>query len=64
LVAPVSFTGGIVLLLLTGTALNVSSMMGFILLVGLALRRAHPGPGRPRSPGGSDLVLTRRAPDV
>ncbi|HZH39885.1 MAG TPA: efflux RND transporter permease subunit, partial [Gemmatimonadales bacterium] len=38
LVAPVSFTGGIALLLLTGTALNVSSMMGFILLVGLIVK--------------------------
>jgi len=38
LVAPVSFTGGVALLLLTGTALNVSSMMGFILLVGLIVK--------------------------
>jgi len=38
LVAPVSFTGGLALLLVTGTALNVSSMMGFILLVGLIVK--------------------------
>ena len=38
LVAPVSFTGGVALLLVTGTALNVSSMMGFILLVGLIVK--------------------------
>ena len=38
LVAPVSFAGGVALLLVTGTALNVSSMMGFILLVGLIVK--------------------------
>ncbi|HEX4562042.1 MAG TPA: efflux RND transporter permease subunit, partial [Gemmatimonadales bacterium] len=37
-VAPVSFTGGLAALLLTGTDLNVSSMMGFILLVGLIVK--------------------------
>src|SRR2546426_2027679 len=38
LVAPVSFVGGLGLLLLTGTALNVSSFMGLILLVGLIVK--------------------------
>ncbi|HEY6807542.1 MAG TPA: efflux RND transporter permease subunit [Gemmatimonadales bacterium] len=38
LVAPVSFVGGLALLLVTGTALNVSSLMGFILLVGLIVK--------------------------
>ncbi|HTY06303.1 MAG TPA: efflux RND transporter permease subunit [Gemmatimonadales bacterium] len=37
-VAPVSFTGGLVALLVTGTDLNVSSLMGFILLVGLIVK--------------------------
>ena len=37
-VAPVSFVGGIALLLVTGTVLNVSSLMGFILLVGLIVK--------------------------
>lgn len=37
-VAPVSFTGGLAALLITGTDLNVSSMMGFILLVGLIVK--------------------------
>ena len=37
-VAPVSFTGGLAALLVTGTDLNVSSMMGFILLVGLIVK--------------------------
>ena len=36
--APLSFVGAIALLLLTGTALNVSSMMGLILLVGLIVK--------------------------
>jgi multidrug efflux pump subunit AcrB len=38
LAAPVSFVGAIVLLLVTGTALNVSSFMGLILLVGLIVK--------------------------
>jgi multidrug efflux pump subunit AcrB len=38
LVAPVSFVGAIVLLLITGTQLNVSSFMGLILLVGLIVK--------------------------
>ena len=38
LVAPVSFVGAIGLLLVTGTALNVSSLMGLILLVGLIVK--------------------------
>lgn len=38
LVAPVSFVGAIVLLLITGTPLNVSSFMGLILLVGLIVK--------------------------
>ena len=38
LAAPLSFVGGIALLLVTGTALNVSSLMGFILLVGLIVK--------------------------
>ena len=36
--APLSFAGAIALLLITGTALNVSSMMGLILLVGLIVK--------------------------
>ncbi len=38
LAAPVSFAGALALLLLTGTALNVSSLMGLILLVGLVVK--------------------------
>jgi CzcA family heavy metal efflux pump len=38
LVAPVSFVGALALLLLTGTALNVASFMGLILLVGLIVK--------------------------
>jgi len=38
LVAPVSFVGAIVLLFITGTPLNVSSLMGLILLVGLIVK--------------------------
>jgi multidrug efflux pump subunit AcrB len=38
LVAPVSFVGAIVLLLITKTPLNVSSFMGLILLVGLIVK--------------------------
>jgi len=38
LVAPVSFVGALLLLLVTGTALNVSSFMGLILLVGLIVK--------------------------
>jgi multidrug efflux pump subunit AcrB len=38
LVAPVSFVGAIVLLLVTRTAFNVSSYMGLILLVGLIVK--------------------------
>ena len=38
LAAPVSFVGAIVLLLATGTPLNVSSFMGLILLVGLIVK--------------------------
>ena len=38
LAAPVSFVGGLALLLLTGTPLNVSSSMGFILLIGLIVK--------------------------
>jgi multidrug efflux pump subunit AcrB len=38
LVAPVSFVGAVGLLLVTGTALNVSSLMGLILLVGLIVK--------------------------
>ncbi len=38
LAAPLSFVGAMGLLLLTGTALNVSSFMGLILLVGLIVK--------------------------
>jgi CzcA family heavy metal efflux pump len=38
LVAPVSFVGALLALLVTGTALNVSSFMGLILLVGLIVK--------------------------
>jgi len=38
LVAPVSFVGALALLLVTGAALNVSSFMGLILLVGLIVK--------------------------
>jgi CzcA family heavy metal efflux pump len=38
LAAPVSFVGAVVLLLITGTPLNVSSLMGLILLVGLIVK--------------------------
>jgi CzcA family heavy metal efflux pump len=38
LVAPVSFVGALTLLFVTGTALNVSSFMGLILLVGLIVK--------------------------
>ena len=38
LAAPLSFVGAIVLLLVTGTPLNVSSFMGLILLVGLVVK--------------------------
>ena len=38
LAAPISFVGALVLLLFTGTALNVSSFMGLILLVGLVVK--------------------------
>ncbi|HEV8305068.1 MAG TPA: efflux RND transporter permease subunit [Gemmatimonadales bacterium] len=38
LVAPVSFVGALLMLLVTGTALNVSSFMGLILLVGLIVK--------------------------
>ncbi len=38
LAAPLSFGGALVLLLITGTALNVSSFMGLILLVGLIVK--------------------------
>jgi multidrug efflux pump subunit AcrB len=38
LAAPLSFVGAMVLLLITGTALNVSSFMGLILLVGLIVK--------------------------
>jgi len=38
LVAPVSFVGSLALLLFTGTALNVASFMGLILLVGLIVK--------------------------
>jgi multidrug efflux pump subunit AcrB len=38
LVAPVSFAGAIALLLITRTPLNVSSIMGLILLVGLIVK--------------------------
>jgi CzcA family heavy metal efflux pump len=38
LAAPLSFVGALLLLLLTGTALNVSSFMGLILLVGLIVK--------------------------
>jgi CzcA family heavy metal efflux pump len=36
--APLSFGGALVMLLITGTELNVSSAMGFILLVGLVVK--------------------------
>jgi multidrug efflux pump subunit AcrB len=36
--APISFVGAMLLLLITGTPLNVSSMMGLILLVGLIVK--------------------------
>ena len=38
LAAPLSFVGAVVLLLVTGTPLNVSSFMGLILLVGLIVK--------------------------
>lgn len=38
LAAPVSFVGAVGMLLVTGTALNVSSFMGLILLVGLIVK--------------------------
>jgi multidrug efflux pump subunit AcrB len=38
LAAPLSFVGAMLLLLLTGTVLNVSSFMGLILLVGLIVK--------------------------
>jgi multidrug efflux pump subunit AcrB len=38
LAAPLSFVGAMALLMLTGTALNVSSFMGLILLVGLIVK--------------------------
>jgi HAE1 family hydrophobic/amphiphilic exporter-1 len=38
LAAPLSFVGAILLLLVTGTPLNVSSFMGLILLVGLIVK--------------------------
>jgi multidrug efflux pump subunit AcrB len=38
LAAPLSFVGGLTLLILTGTPLNVSSFMGLILLVGLIVK--------------------------
>jgi CzcA family heavy metal efflux pump len=38
LAAPLSFVGAMFLLLITGTALNVSSFMGLILLVGLIVK--------------------------
>jgi len=38
LAAPVSFAGALALLLLTGTPLNVSSLMGLILLIGLVVK--------------------------
>ncbi len=38
LAAPLSFVGALALLLVTGTALNVSSFMGLILLVGLIVK--------------------------
>jgi multidrug efflux pump subunit AcrB len=38
LAAPVSFVGAMVLLMVTGTVLNVSSLMGLILLVGLIVK--------------------------
>jgi len=37
-VAPLSFVGALLLLLVTGTALNVASFMGLILLVGLIVK--------------------------
>jgi multidrug efflux pump subunit AcrB len=37
-VAPVSFVGALTLLLVTGTPVNVSSLMGLILLVGLIVK--------------------------
>ena len=36
--APLSFVGALLMLLITGTELNVSSAMGFILLVGLVVK--------------------------
>jgi CzcA family heavy metal efflux pump len=36
--APLSFVGSLLMLLITGTELNVSSAMGFILLVGLVVK--------------------------
>jgi multidrug efflux pump subunit AcrB len=36
--APLSFVGAVLLLLVTGTQLNVSSLMGMILLVGLIVK--------------------------
>src|SRR4029077_11963321 len=38
LAAPLSFVGAMLLLLVTGTPLNVSSFMGLILLVGLIVK--------------------------
>src|SRR5204862_1848366 len=36
--APLSFGGALLMLLITGTELNVSSAMGFILLIGLVVK--------------------------
>jgi multidrug efflux pump subunit AcrB len=38
LVAPVSFVGALALLMVTGTVLNVSALMGLVLLVGLIVK--------------------------
>src|SRR5260370_36957586 len=38
LAAPVSFVGALILLMVTRTVLNVSSLMGLILLVGLIVK--------------------------
>jgi CzcA family heavy metal efflux pump len=38
LAAPLSFVGAVVLLMVTGTALNVSSLMGLVLLIGLIVK--------------------------
>jgi CzcA family heavy metal efflux pump len=70
-VAPLSFSGALLLLLATGTELNVSSAMGLILLVGLVVkngivlldyaRRLHEG-GLPLRDAVSEAAAVRLRP--